>query len=95
MRRMHEAEIAAGRKGWLDPRSGKPAVPHGLRSTFKDWAVELTHFPNEMSEVALAHQVGNKVEQAYRRSDMLKRRRAMMEAWADFLHGHTLADVSK
>lgn len=85
--RQHESEISAGRKGWLDPRSGKPAVPHGLRSTFKDWAVELTQFPNEMSEIALAHQVGSAVERAYRRSDAVERRRTMMQEWSDFLHG--------
>jgi integrase len=89
MRRQHEAEVAAGRSGWLDTRSGKPAVPHGLRSTFKDWAVELTQFPNEMSEVALAHQVGSAVERSYRRSDMVERRRAMMQEWSDFLNGRT------
>ncbi len=87
MRRMHEAEVKAGRKGWLDPRSGRPAVPHGLRSTFRDWAAERTDYPREMAEMALAHNVGSEVERAYRRGDMVERRRAMMAAWGRFLRG--------
>jgi len=56
---------------------------HGFRSTFRDWAAEVSNFPHEMSEMALAHTVGNKVEAAYRRGDMIEKRRAMMTAWAD------------
>lgn len=59
-------------------------VPHGFRSTFKDWATELTSYPNDMSEIALAHQVGSKVEQAYRRGDMFAKRRQQMNDWAKF-----------
>lgn len=61
-----------------------PAVPHGFRSTFKDWALECTNYPSEMSEMALAHVVADKVEAAYRRGDMLERRRQMMDDWARF-----------
>ncbi len=61
------------------------AVPHGFRSTFKDWASERTAYPNEMSELALAHAVGDKTEAAYRRGDMFERRRRMMDDWAKFL----------
>lgn len=86
MRRMQEAEEKAGRKGWLDPRSGRPAVPHGLRSTFRDWTAE-RGYDRDMAEIALAHNVGSEVERAYRRSDMLERRRAMMAAWAAFIGG--------
>lgn len=60
------------------------AVPHGFRSTFRDWAGELTEFPRELAELALAHTLENKVEAAYRRGDALERRRQMMEAWAKF-----------
>ena len=60
------------------------AVPHGFRSTFKDWASERTAYPNELSELALAHAIGDKVEAAYRRGDMLERRRKMMDDWAVF-----------
>jgi len=86
MRRMQEAEEKAGNKGWLDPRSGRPAVPHGLRSTFRDWAAERTDYPREMAELALAHTVGSEVERAYRRGDMVEKRREMMEKWGEFLN---------
>lgn len=86
MRRMHESDVKAGRTGWLDRTSGRPAVPHGLRSTFRDWTAERGYL-RDMAEMALAHDVGRAVECAYRRSDMLERRRAMMVAWADFLDG--------
>ena len=61
------------------------ATPHGWRSTFKDWASERTDYPNEVSEMALAHEVGSKVERAYRRTDMLDQRRALLQDWADYL----------
>lgn len=60
------------------------AVPHGFRSTFKDWAMELTQYPSDMSEIALAHAVGTKQEQAYRRGDMFNKRRKQMNDWAAF-----------
>jgi integrase len=59
-------------------------VPHGFRSTFKDWAAEQTNFPNMVSEAALAHAIGDKTEAAYRRGDMLEKRRKLMDAWAKF-----------
>jgi len=71
--------------GFLDRISGRPAVPHGLRSTFRDWAAELTEFPSDMAEIALSHKVGSAVERAYRRGDMLTKRRQMMEQWFKFL----------
>lgn len=58
---------------------------HGWRSAFKDWASEETAFPSEISEKALAHQIPNAVERAYRRGDLLDKRRALMEAWAGHL----------
>lgn len=86
MRRMQESEVKAGRAGYLDPRSRRPAVPHGLRSTFRQWAAE-KGYPRDMAEIALAHFIGSDVERAYQRSDMLERRRAMMIAWAGQLSG--------
>ncbi|WMS43446.1 integrase arm-type DNA-binding domain-containing protein [Acuticoccus sp. MNP-M23] len=83
MRRVNTAREG----GYLDRRSGRPAVPHGLRSTFRDWAAERTQWPYEMAEIALAHTVGSEVERAYRRGDMLEKRRAMMASWGSFLHG--------
>ena len=58
------------------------ATVHGFRSTFRDWAAEHTHHHPEVVEMALAHAVGNKVEAAYRRGDMLAKREALMEDWA-------------
>jgi integrase len=57
---------------------------HGFRSTFRDWAAETTDFPNELVEMALAHTIRNKAEAAYRRGNMLERRRALMNAWSVF-----------
>lgn len=57
---------------------------HGFRSAFRDWAGDETSFPREVAEAALAHKVGNAVEQAYRRSSALEKRRGLMEAWASF-----------
>jgi integrase len=85
MKRINEAREG----GYLDARSKRPAVPHGLRSTFRDWAAERTEYPAEMAEMALAHQVGSAVERAYRRSDMMDKRRQMMEDWAGFLGATT------
>src|SRR6266403_104922 len=63
------------------------ATVHGFRSTFKDWAGDLTAYPNEMSEMAMAHTVDDKVEAAYRRSDMREKRRRMMADWAAYCDG--------
>nr|WP_307513159.1 site-specific integrase [Brevundimonas vesicularis] len=70
------------------------AVPHGFRSTFRDWAAERTTYPNEVAEMALAHAVGNKVEAAYRRGDLFEKRLAMMDDWADFCFGYSPAKAS-
>ena len=89
MRRMQEAEAKAGRAGFLDTENKRPAVPHGLRSTFRQWAAE-QGYPRDMAEIALAHFIGSEVERAYQRSDMLERRRDMMAAWAAFLRGDSV-----
>lgn len=60
------------------------AVPHGMRSTFRDWAAERTSYPREVAEMALAHTIGNAVEAAYRRGDLFTKRAEMMAAWAVF-----------
>ena len=60
-------------------------VPHGFRSSFRDWSSEVSSFPREVAEMALAHVVENKVEAAYRRGDLFAKRRQMMQAWADYL----------
>ncbi|MDI1363349.1 MAG: integrase arm-type DNA-binding domain-containing protein [bacterium] len=55
---------------------------HGFRSTFRDWAAEVTHYPSELVEMALAHTIANKVEAAYRRGDLFEKRRGLMDDWA-------------
>lgn len=80
-RRINEADGG----GWVDPRSGREVVPHGFRSTFRDWAAELTDYPREVAEMALAHTISNAVEAAYRRGDLFEKRRRMMGDWAAFL----------
>lgn len=63
------------------------AVPHGFRSTFRDWVGDCTEYPRDVAEFALAHTLSSKVEAAYRRSDALEKRRQMMEDWANFCVG--------
>ncbi len=60
------------------------ATVHGFRSAFKDWCSEQTAYPNELSEMAMAHTVSDKVEAAYRRGDMIEKRRRLMADWAEF-----------
>jgi integrase len=60
------------------------AVPHGFRSSFRDWCAERTNHPREVAEMALAHVIGDKVEAAYRRGDLFDKRRRLMDDWAAF-----------
>lgn len=62
------------------------ATAHGFRSSFRDWAAEATNTPREVAEAALAHAVPDRVEAAYRRSDLLAKRRTLMDEWANFLN---------
>ena len=65
----------------------RPGVTvHGFRSCFKDWAAERTNYPNIVSEMALAHTIGDKVEKAYRRGDLFEKRRKLMAAWASYCY---------
>ena len=64
---------------------GIAAVPHGFRSSFRDWAAEETDHPREVIEAALAHAVRNPVEAAYARSDLFERRRWLMDEWSAYL----------
>ena len=95
MRVIHEADVRRGGKGYLDPATGEPAVPHGLRSTFRTWVAERTRYDGDMAEIALFHKVGSKVAQAYDRSDQVEKRRAMMAAWGKFLAGKEPAKLVK
>ncbi len=62
-----------------------PYVPHGSRSSFRDWSGEVSSFPRDVAEMALAHVIENKVEAAYRRGDLFQKRAKMMQAWANYL----------
>jgi len=66
-------------------RLGIPAVPHGFRSSFRDWVIEQTSTPWAVAEASLAHSVGNSTEAAYMRSDLLDQRRPLMDAWSRFI----------
>jgi integrase len=69
---------------WMDAESGKQVVSHGFRATFRTSAEESTGFPHAVIEEATGHQIGTTVERAYRRTDVLAKRRTLMEAWAIF-----------
>ena len=79
-----ETELSDATLGAVLKRMDVNCVPHGFRSTFRDWAAERTSYPAEMAEMALAHAVGDKVEAAYRRGDMFLKRVKMMDDWAKF-----------
>ena len=65
-------------------KDGRICVPHGLRSTFRDWASENTAYPSEVIESALAHGITDKTEAAYFRSELIEKRRRLMEEWAKY-----------
>lgn len=90
MKRMQEAEEKAGRVGFVDKETGRRAVPHGMRSCFRVWAGQ-RGYSREHAELALAHQFGDAVEQAYQRDIYTEQRRPMMAAWADYLAGRSQA----
>ena len=79
IKRLHEREAVPS------DALGRPAVVHGMRSTFRNWGRERTDFRPELLELALAHTVGNAVERAYARDDGLEQRRTIMVAWAEFV----------
>lgn len=74
-------------------RMGVAATVHGFRSAFRDWAAERTNFPREVCERALAHTIKNKSEAAYRRGDMLDKRRKLMDAWSRFVRSDKAAII--
>ena len=69
------------------------ATAHGFRSTFRDWVSERTGFAGDLAEMQLAHAIESKTEAAYRRNDMLPRRRQLMDAWAQFCEGSVGGEV--
>lgn len=87
LRTIHEADLRAGGTGFVDAKTGEVAVPHGTRSSFKVWATDHTNYDWSLSEAALWHKLGSKVEQAYARSDVVEKRRKMMSDWGAFVTG--------
>jgi integrase len=69
---------------WVDPTDQRPITAHGFRATFRTWAEEVTGFPYAVIEEAMGHRVGGQVERAYRRTDVLEKRRELMRAWANY-----------
>jgi integrase len=93
IRRMNGARTKAGLRPWVDPKQGnRQVVPHGFRSSFRDWVDEATSFPDWLAEAALAHAKGDRVEAAYKRGDALAKRRELMGAWASYCGSLELAD---
>jgi integrase len=74
---------AAVTERWVDAADKRPITAHGFRATFRTWAEEVTGFPHAVIEEAMGHQVGGQVERAYRRTDVLEKRRELMTAWAN------------
>jgi integrase len=71
----------SGARKWLD-KDGRPITAHGFRATFRTWAEEVATVPHAVVEQAMGHQVGRQVERAYRRTDLIEKRRQLMETWA-------------
>jgi integrase len=71
--------------------SRRDLTVHGFRSSFRDWAAEMTNYPAEVVEMALAHTIADEVEAAYRRGDLLEKRAKLMQAWADYCGRSTTA----
>jgi integrase len=92
IRRMNAEREVVGLPKWTDPKQGgRDVVPHGFRSTFRDWAAERTNFAREVAEAALAHIDGDETERAYQRGDLFDKRRRLMTAWAEFCSKPVLA----
>jgi integrase len=85
IKRINAARTTRGLPRYVDPKqNNRDVTVHGFRSTFRDWAAEQTNFPREVCEQALAHAIPGAAEAAYRRGDLLQKRRLLMQAWADY-----------
>jgi integrase len=91
--RMNGARERAGLAKWIDPTLDREIVPHGFRSSFRDWAGDETRHDSETAEFALAHVKGDKAEKAYRRKTSFEKRKELMDAWAAFATREHSADV--
>jgi integrase len=93
LRRMNPKPEGEGERQQWCSEAGEAITVHGFRSAFRDWASEVTTFPREMAEMALAHRIDGKTEAAYRRMDMFEKRRRMMDAWAGYCGRPSAAKV--
>lgn len=83
---MNNARSANEQPSWVDPKENDREITvHGFRSTFRDWAADITHYQNHIVEMALQHVVSGEVEAAYRRGELLAKRTALMQDWADYI----------
>jgi integrase len=78
--------MSSGERKWVD-KDGRQITAHGFRATFRTWAEEVATVPHAVVEQSMGHQIGNKVERAYRRTDLLEKRRELMAAWARHCEG--------
>jgi integrase len=90
---LHAASIAAGKQGYMDPEQNRVATPHGMRSCFKDWSREDGRYPDEWSELALAHVNTDQTRAAYARNELVSERATMMQDWADFAEGAEVIEL--
>lgn len=93
VRRMDNKSLEEGGEGWRDSK-GRRVVPHGFRSTFRDWAGECSNFPREVIENALAHKLKDKAEAAYARGTQLSKRKVLMDTWAAFCEKPSASEIS-
>lgn len=91
LKMLHEADLGAGNKGFVDAKTKLRAAPHRTRSTFKNWAIEHTNYEWQLCEAALWHKLGNKVERSDARSDLVEKCRKMMGDWGRFVTGREIA----
>ena len=89
---MKKQRTREGRPPWIDRKTGKLAVVHGFRSTFRDWAGDEANVDEEIAEHALAHQVGNRVTRSYRRTTAVRKRIKLMEDWGVYC-GQPLVEI--
>lgn len=84
VKRMNASREKEGGEQYTDPTDGRPVVPHGFRSAFKDWARNRSSYPDEVSELALAHVNSDATRAAYARDELLPQRAKLMRSWADY-----------
>lgn len=84
VKRMNATKLKEGGEQYTDPTDGRPVVPHGFRSAFKDWARSRSNFPDEVSELALAHVNSDATRAAYARDELMPQRAKLMKSWAEY-----------